>query len=475
MLRPLTFTFFIVVAATLLIALLAVNGRATIEAFGWRFDLPTGVAAFLVAAFTTLVVLFASVIKDVAGAPRRAKARAALKRRERGLAALTQGFNAAAAGDAQFASKQSALALKALGDASAARLLAAHVAQISGDDAAAEAALADLVDAPDTAFLALRALLERARAAGDDDAARRHAERAFADRPGASWAFDAVFDLALRRGDFGAARDALTKGLKSGAIDRASGERALAATIAALAYKAAATNDIPGAIADADAALKLAPGLAPAALLSARLQSRAGDRKRAGKVLSAAFAETGDAAVAEAIGALHQDEPAQTRADALDEAAALRPDAGAARLLRARALLLRDAPAAAETQLLEFLKGSASAPALVLMAETQRALKGGAAESPWFERAARAPRTGATTFEDYAAQSPEGFARIIRAVRARRPLVVDPAPAAGISDADLARLAPPSPPVAPASDDPFPDEAPDEALERDVAAARRAN
>lgn len=472
MVRLLTFIFFVIVAASLLTALLAIDSRASIEAFGWRFDVPTGVAAFLVAAFTTLVVLFASFIKDLADAPKRARARAAFKRRERGLAALTQGFNAAAAGDAQGTRKQAALALKALGDAPAAKILSAEAARLSGDDAAAEAALADLVDAPETAFLALRALLDKARAAGDDEAARRYAERAFAMRPAAVWAFDAVFDLALRGGDFGATRDALARALKSGAIDRASGERALAATFAALAARAHASGADAAALVDADASLKLAPTTAPAALLSARLHAAAGDRKRSAKILHTAYSGTGSSAIAEAFEAHVAGEPASARADALEHFAGLSPDAAASPLLRARAALLRGEAAAAVAQLEDALEASASAPALALMAEAKSALRDEAAANGYFERAARAPRPPEPRGDDYFAQDDAGWAAFIRAARAGARPKIDPAPAAGLQANDFALLAPPPLKLAPPADDAI---ATDEILERDVAAARSAN
>lgn len=477
MVRVLTFFFWVIVAASALTILLAADSVSSIEAFGWRFEIATGVGVFLIAAFTTLVTLFASFIKDLANAPKRARARAEVKRRERGLAALTGGFNAIAAGDVVRARKYAATALKALGDAPAAKLLSARSALLSGDDAAAEAALSALVDAPETEFLALQGLCLTAKATGDLEAARRHAERVFSAHPAARWAFDAVFSLALDRRDFAGARDAVLAAAKAKTIEEDAAARGAAAAMTALAFKAHGAGADTAAVESADAALKLSPALAPAAILSARLHAASGDRKKAAKVLQYAFSAAGGAALADAYEAFVGDEPTTARADSLDRFADLHPAARSAALLRARAALLRGETATATSLLEDALKSSASAGALKLMAEVEAARHGEAAAHQWLVRAASAPRDDDLRAGDYFRLDDSAWALLVRDYmdQARLPPVAAPPP--GLAADDLLRLAPPplmieAPPPPPVASDNL---STDEILDRDVAAARSAN
>lgn len=480
MIRLLTFFFWIVIVASTLTALLAMSSETRVDAFGWRFETPTGVAFFVVAAFTTVVVLFASFIKDLANAPKRAQARAEVKRRDRGLAALTQGFNAVAAGDAAQARKQSQVALKALGDAPSAKLLAASSARLSGDETGAEAALAALVETPETELLALKALYLQATLAGDTDAARRRADRAFAAHPSARWAFEAAVDAALRSNDFAAAGAAFGRAKTALLVDAATARRAQAMAKTAEAFMAMKNNDAAKALALAGEALKLDAALAPAAILAARLKAGGGDARKAAATLETSFAATGDSAVADAFEELVAAEPAAMQGDRLDAFAALNPAAPAAPAMRARAALLRGDAAGTMAILEGALSTSASAELLTLMAQATAARFGEAAAHAWLMRAARARRGAAARADDYFRQGAADFARLVRAARDGAPITPTASAPKGLAADEIARLAAPPriEPLAPphiaapaeASDEDDPDT--DEIMNREAAAAR---
>ena len=171
MIRLLLFMTSVIVAAAALTFLLAAGGSASIDAFGWRFDIPAGAAVIAVAAFSVLLVLSVSLIKDIVGAPGRARVRRDARRREKGLGALTKGFAAVAAGDAPAARKQADIAAKALPDAAVSKILAADAAALSRDEVAASDAHARLLDVDDAGIIGLRGLHAAAIRTDDADGA----------------------------------------------------------------------------------------------------------------------------------------------------------------------------------------------------------------------------------------------------------------------------------------------------------------
>lgn len=479
MIRLLIFALWIVFFAAVLTILFGIRTALAIEAFGWRMDAPAGLAILAALVFAGLIGLATSFVKDLAGAPKTARIRRKISQRERGLAALTRGLEAIAIGDGAAARREAERAAKALGPAPVTKLIAAQAAQLTGDEAAVGEALTAMLDAPETEILALRGLYAKSMREGDLDRARRYAERAFDRRDNARWAFEAVFGLAAERNDYDAARDTLVRAAKSRAIGSAAADRGLAATQAAAAYAAHHAGDDAKAIADADAALKRAPGFAPAAVLASRLHAARGEMKKAGKILAAAFSLAPDRAIAETFESLIRDQGAP----ALDRLADKHPGSREARLLRARAALARgDAGAAAEI-LVEVLRTSAGARALLLMAEAQSALRGEAAARRWLTRAALAPREDEIAAEAFFQVSADGWRRLIRDYMDHGRLSPPPleAPPPGLSDEELA-LPPPASLSAPADllgdlslepraleDD---DADTDQALDREAAAAR---
>jgi HemY protein len=489
MIRILTFILWIAFFAAALTILAAAPGTLGAEAFGWRFDLPVGAAFGALFLLAALLIGATSLTKDALAAPRQGRARKETGRREKGVLALTKSLEALAAGDAVAAKKNADLAMKTLGAAPVARLLAAQAMRLKGDEAAAGEALAGMLAAPETEFLALRELYAKARRESDVEAAKAHAARAFDLHPRARWAFDAVFDLALDRDDYAAVAAAIERAEKAGGVEAASAARGIAACLTAAAYSRHASDDHDGALADAEAALRRAQGFTPAAVLAARLHHRRGERRKADKILAEAFSRAPARAIGDAVIHHYSDESVASRAEALERLAEKNPPAREAALLYAAAMLLRKDAAGAARLLEEILRVSATQQPLRMMAEAQGALHGDAAARVWLERAAAAPREAELSDEAFFRLSPDAWRRLVRTFMetgrfAPEPLEGAPAgledeafflPAASLAPALPADTAPPT--VAATADGAraTDDQEADEALDREVAAARGVN
>lgn len=489
MIRLLIFLLWIVFFAVMLTLLISNRSAIAAEAFGWRMDIPAGLAALVALAITGIVALGTSVLKDFAAAPNAARARREIEKRERGLAALTKGLEAIAAGDGAAARREAQSAARSLGAAPVTKLIAAQAAQLAGDDVTTGEALADMLDAPETEFLALRGLYARAMRAGDHATARDYAERAFDRRDKARWAFEAVFDLALDRNDFAAAQSALDRATKSKAIAPDKAARAAAAMSTAAAYASYAAGDHEAALGDAEAALKRVPAFAPAALLAAKLHAANGEARRAEKRLGAAFEKSPSRALVDALDWVSVNGAREDKAAMLDRLAAKNPDARDALFASARARLLLGDAATAAAIAAQILRSSATARAFALMAEAQSALAGDIAAHQWMARAATAPADDAPSADSFFRITGEGWRRLIRTyvddgVLFPTPLV---APAPGLADDELAAAnaplieiaAPPPEEItleeAAATGEEIANEVPagpEEALDRDAEAAR---
>lgn len=447
MIRILIFTVWVIFFAFALTAIFLLDGSVPIEAFGWRMDAPAALVVIAGLIFTAVLIIATSTIKDLAGAPKAARARREIALREKGLSAVTRGLEAIAAGDGAAARREAQVAAKALPAAPVAKLIAAQAAQLTGDDVAAGAALADMLDTPETEYLALRGLYARAMRAGETDAARGYAERAFERRDSARWAFDAVFDLALGRRDYAAATTALTRAAKSGAIEKDAADRGHAATSTAAAFASNAAGDQMSGLADALSALRRNAGFAPAAVLAARLTAADGNRRKAEKILGAAFAIAPTRALVEELETLDAGDDANAQAEALVRFSAKNPDSREADLAMARAHLLRGEASAAAGVLAKALRSAPTARALLLMGEAQAMLHGEAAARPWLLRAASAPRNSDPSAEAFFRITGDGWSRLVRDYmdygRLAPPSLEAPAP--GLTEEELALTALPAP------------------------------
>jgi HemY protein len=270
--------------------------------FAWVADLPGGLAltlagyryeTSLVAGLAIGLALLAvamvawSVVRFVFRIPGLMSFTARMRRRDKGLAALTRGMVAVGAGDRRMAAKAAREAEKLIGEEPLALLLAAQAAQLEGDRARAERLFQRMADRPETQMLGLRGLHAEARRRGDEAAAEAFARRAH-DLAAPDWASDAMLERAAMADDWKAALAIVEAGAARKSIDRASADRQRAALKTAMALELR-ERDPAEALALAREAIRLNPALAPASALAGELLARRGDYRRATKLLEGAW------------------------------------------------------------------------------------------------------------------------------------------------------------------------------------------
>ncbi len=411
MIRILTFILGAVFFAFVITYLASLDSRISGEAFGYHFDGPSGLIIGAVVVLFLAAIYLTHKIKDILAIPAKIKARDAQARRARGIAALTRGLEAAAAGDGEDAAHHARVARRNLDDVALTRLLTAQAAQLSGDAATAKESFSAMLAAPETEFIGLKGLYAQALAAGQVDEAKGYAERAFRLRPNAAWAFQSVFDLGLERGAWRETREAVVRAHKNRVLEGPRAARARAALMTADAY---AASDAAAALSEAEDALKLAPGFAPAAVLAARIAMDEGKTGKAAKIIETAFAQDAHPALIKLYDRLHKDETPEKRAAKLKKLAEKNAEVDEAALLNARAATLTQDWAGAVEALEPVIERNPSPAAFSLMAKAAAGLNGEAAAAIWLEHAANAPRDPRPGAEGEFHLTRDGWARLIR-------------------------------------------------------------
>lgn len=348
MIRAALLILLVVAVAVVIIAVRGEPGVADITWLNWNVRTTAATAAMLLIFFTLAAALFWRGLIWIAEAPRRAVRARAETRRRQGSEALTRGFLAAAGGDGAEARRQAGRAADLADETPAlVRLLSAQAAEAAGDAEAARAAYAAMLGFPELRLVAHRGLMQAALEAGDPAAAEAHAEAAFALARTAPWAWRAVLEAKLAAADWPAALELMQGALGRKIISPLIAERARAALLTA---HAAAREGDPdervrqAALDDAQAAAKLRPDFAPAAVVAARLLADDGRPARAAQVIEAAWRTGPHPALWLAYRDLVTDETPRGRAARLASLAAFAPDARESHILMAeQALIAGDA------------------------------------------------------------------------------------------------------------------------------------
>jgi HemY protein len=189
-------------------------------------------------------------------------------------------------------------------------LLTAQSAQMAGDRAGAERAFHEMTRHDNTKLLGLRGLYIEAQRHNDAATARRVAEQAVEADPSLVWAGQARLDDRCAQGDWSGALKSLDAMRASLEKDDCRRRRAVLLTAQALALEEKDRDASRLAVLDA---VKLAPGLVPAAALAGRRLAEAGDQRRAGKVLIAAWRLNPHPDIAEAYADLRPGDTARAR------------------------------------------------------------------------------------------------------------------------------------------------------------------
>ncbi len=289
MIRALMFILTLALAAWGASWLMAQQGSVVLTWQHTQYNVSLGVGLLAVALAALALSMAWALVRWVWALPSVISYANRIRRRNKGLAALSQGMVAAGAGDTKRARRAAADATRLLPKEPMALLLSAQAAQLAGDRQGAQAAFTQMSQSPDTKLLGLRGLHVEARRRGDDAAAVHYAQQArqLAVLP---WSSEAVLDDQTRRGDWTGALATVEGNLAAKLIDKPTAQRQRAVLQTAAALEKNQTNP-EAALRLAQDALANAPGLVPAAVLAGHLLTRRGDIKRAVKVLEAAWIE----------------------------------------------------------------------------------------------------------------------------------------------------------------------------------------
>jgi len=316
------------------------------------------------------------------------------RRAERkGYEALAEGMMALAAGEGRLAIRKAERAEKYLGRPELTKLVVAQGAEMVGDGALATETFKALVSDDRTRFVGVRGLMKQKLAAGDTETAMKLAEKALALRPRNEGVQTTLLQLQARHEDWAGARATLAAALKSGNLPRDVHKRRDAVLALAHARDAMAEGKIAEATRDAEAAQRMAPGLVPAAVMSARIALADNKPKHADKILRAAWATDPHPDIAAAFAEIAPGETPAARLKRFRPLLGKHPGHPETRMLEAELQIAAEDFPAARRALGDLPETNATVRSLTIMAAVER---GEGSEDrvvrAWLAKAVTAPR-----------------------------------------------------------------------------------
>lgn len=315
-----------------------------------------------------------------------------VRRRAKGIQAVSRGMVAVGSGDARSARAQAKEAERLLGAEPLTLLLKAQAAQLSGERAHAEAAFSSMLATPETRVLGLRGLFVEANRKNDLGKARAHAEEAHQLAPTVPWASRSVLEYACADRDWSRAIAAVERNASRHVIAKPEARRLRAVLLTAQAQDQLERAP-EEALKSGFQALKLEPGLVPAAVLVGTKLAEKGDFGKASNILEAAWKLMPHPDLGEAYLDVRKGDSALDRLKRARLLAKLTPNEREAKFTVARAALDAREFSLAREQLEELVLEKPTARSCLLMAELEDKEHGrhGPARE-WLSRASRAPR-----------------------------------------------------------------------------------
>jgi HemY protein len=356
----------------------------------YEVDIITG--ALAVAALALLMSIGWGLIRTTFRLPGLMSLASRNRRQARGFQAVSRGMVAVSAGDSRAAERQAAEAERLLGQEPLTLLLSAQSAQLAGEPAKAEKAFGRMLEIGDTRIVGLRGLHIEAQRKGDAQAARFYAEEAYKLAPASGWASDAALSYRCAERDWLGAMALVEQAASRRIIDKDSARRQRAALLTADALdRAGGEPDV--ALRAVQEAVRLDPGLPPAAAFLGRKLSEKGDYAKASKTLEAAWSAQPHPDVAEAYLDVRIGDSAQDRLKRARTLQRLQPAHPESRLAVARAAIDAREFRAARENLETLVLEAPTVRACVLMAELEEQDSGNLGlVREWLARASRAGR-----------------------------------------------------------------------------------
>ncbi|MCL6283537.1 tetratricopeptide repeat protein [Ruegeria sp. 2012CJ41-6] len=315
-------------------------------------------------------------------------------RERRGYQALADSVMALASGEGNVAMAKASKAEKLLQKPELTNLLVAQAAELNGDTKRAAETYKKLVTNDATRFVGVRGIMKQKLADGDDDTARKLAEKALELKPKHTETQDVLLTLQTKAQDWAGARSTLTAKLKSGALPRDIYKRRDA--VLALS-EAKELLDEDGTVDQQERAIeanRLSPDLVPAAAMAARAHIAKGKPRNATKILKKAWEVRPHPDLAHAFAEIVPDETPANRVRRFSALSRLHPNDAETRLVMAELnIVAEDFPEARRAlgDLVEMK--DADARVFTLMAAVERGE--GATDAVvqgWLAKALTAPR-----------------------------------------------------------------------------------
>ncbi|GHB38019.1 heme biosynthesis protein HemY [Pseudovibrio japonicus] len=314
------------------------------------------------------------------------------RRKDKGYDALSQGLMALGSGDTLHARKFGLKADKFLdGNEPAARLLLAQASQLDGDHAESRRRFEAMIEDDRSKAVGLHGLYIEAERENEPAAARHFAEEAFNLVPGLHWAGNAVLGYQAVSGDWEEAIATLERNYAARMIDKKTLRRQKAVLLTARALEL--ENENPDrARTLAVEAHGLAPSLVPAALVAARLRIRAGEIRKASKILEATWKLSPHPDLAEAYAHVRPGDSVTDRMSRVKTLAGMRAYSAEGAIAVAVAAIEAQKFDEAREQLKRVLRSEPTQRAFLLMADLEEREHGDQGRiREWLSRAVRAP------------------------------------------------------------------------------------
>ncbi len=370
-------------------------GQVSIVWGGMTIETTVALAAIGVLALVLLGMLLWTLLRFMFGLPTAFSFASRARKRVRGYDAVSRGMVAVGAGDPAAARRHAADARKLIAKEPLTLLLSAQAAQLSGDKRAAEAAFKDMLDEPSTRVLGLRGLFVEARRRGDQISARAFADEAVRISPSLAWANDALLEFHSTSGEWSQARTAVERRAALRLSDKTESRRHRAVLLAAEA-EAKLASDPAGALANALDALKLAPGLTPAAALAGKILAEKAELRKAARTVEAAWREQPHPDLANIYTHLRHGDTASDRLEKAEALMKIRPTDPESAFIVAEAAMEAHDFARARRALSPLVAAVPTVRTCLLMARIEDAEHGSAGRArEWLTRSTRAPRDNA--------------------------------------------------------------------------------
>ncbi len=314
-------------------------------------------------------------------------------REKKGYQALGDSVIALAAGDGKTAMAKAAKADKYIGRPEVTALVNAQAAQITGDTDAAERHFKTLLTDDRTRFVGVQGLLRQKLDAGETGTALKLAEKAFAINPRHDQTLETLFKLQSDERDWSGARKTLQARISARTLPSDLGKRRDAVLSLADAFAEVEKKDTAAAKNAVSKAVKIAPGLIPAAALYAQLLVQNGEKRKASSVIRKAWKQAPHPDLAAAFASIEPEETHEARIKRFKSFLKIVPDHAETRMLEAELHLAAEDFPAARKAIGDLAEVDPTARSLSIMAAVERGT--GAEEavvSGWLARALSAPR-----------------------------------------------------------------------------------